>query len=95
MSKSEKKKGLRQLAKLWMLPKSPVEMERILEDFLTTAEIAALNERWETALHLLKGKTQREVSQITGVSISKVTRAAQVLREGTGGFELILNRLKA
>lgn len=95
MDKSEKKKALKQLVKLWMIPKSPVELEKVLEDFLTTAEISALNERWQTVDHLLRGKPQREVSQVTGVSISKVTRAAQVLRDGTGGFELVWNRLKS
>ena len=89
----EHRKALKRLAQIWMAPKTEAEMEVLLEDFLTPAEVTGFIERWKTVEGLLKGQTQRHVSTTTGVSISKVTRAAQVLKFGKGGFQLIWRRL--
>lgn len=67
------------------------ELEKVLEDLLTPAEIHDIDERLLIVKALKKGETQREIAKKLGVSIYKVTRGAHVLKYGAGSFlELVL-----
>ena len=50
-----------------------------LEDILTPQEIQAVAERIKLCQLLLQGKTQRDVAQQLGVSITTVTRGARMI----------------
>jgi len=57
------------------------EVSAFLNELLTNSEIQTLSKRWRI-LHLLKkGKTQREISQLLGVSLCKVTRGAKIIKD--------------
>jgi Trp operon repressor len=66
------------------------KLERVLEDLITPAEIHDINERIKIFKALLKGDSQRKVAEKLGVSVTKVTRGAHVLRYGTGGAAEVL-----
>lgn len=62
------------------------EMQLLLEDLLTRAEIDDISERIRIVKALLRGKTQRDAARSLGVSISKVTRGSQLIQYGKGAL---------
>ncbi|MCS6983169.1 MAG: trp operon repressor [Candidatus Absconditabacterales bacterium] len=60
------------------------DMEDVLQDFLTPQEIVVLAERIELFKQLKAGKTQREIANDMGISVTTVSRGNRVLQYGTG-----------
>lgn len=58
----------------------------LLQDLLTPKERESLAERWQIVKVLVSGIPQREIADLLGVIISKITRGSRVLQDGTGGF---------
>ncbi len=69
-----------------LTPETASEMERLLIDLCTPAEIRTLAERWHVA-RLLDGTglSYREIHDATGVSTTTVVRVARFLREERNG----------
>lgn len=88
------RKKVLHLARVFRTAQTDEEMLNLLEDFLTPPELEDLCQRWDLVSGLMQGKTQRQVKDEAKVSISKVSRGAQTLRFGSGGFKLALDRLK-
>ena len=63
-------------------------------DILTPAEFQAIKDRWTVAALLYEGYTYREINTISGVSITTVTRVARFISNGSGGYQLALERIK-
>jgi TrpR-related protein YerC/YecD len=70
------------------------EVERFLRDLCTRSELDAMAHRWEVAKLLAEGLPYLEVSKRAHASTTTVTRVAQWLRNGEGGYELALKRSK-
>lgn len=68
------------------------ECAKFFTDLCTPAELAAMTERWEVAQQIAQGLPYRTVSAKTGASTATVTRVAQWLRFGAGGYQLALDR---
>ncbi|HEX8127367.1 MAG TPA: YerC/YecD family TrpR-related protein [Allosphingosinicella sp.] len=78
-----------------LTPGNPTEMERLLQDLCTPAEIRTLAERWHVA-RLLDGTglSYREIHDATGVSTTTVVRVARFLREErNGGYRRALDSM--
>jgi TrpR-related protein YerC/YecD len=78
-------------------PRDKAEMERLLLDLCTPAEIRTLAERWHVA-RLLDGSglSYREIHDATGVSTTTVVRVARFLREErNGGYRRAIDSLGA
>ena len=69
------------------------EAQRFLQDLCTPAEIEAMVDRWRVAQLLDRGHTYREISELTGVSVTTIGRVARFLELGTGGYRSVLDRL--
>jgi len=69
-----------------LTPGNAQEMERLLLDLCTPAEIRTLAERWHVA-RLLDGTdlSYRDIHDATGVSTTTVVRVARFLREERNG----------
>ena len=63
-------------------------------DILTPAEFQAIKDRWAVAALLYEGYTYREINKISGVSITTVARVARFISNGSGGYQLALDRVK-
>ena len=65
-----------------LTPQSGEEMERLLIDLCTPAEIRTMAERWHVA-RLLDGTdlSYREIHDATGVSTTTIVRVARFLRQ--------------
>ena len=83
-----------ELLKLLSADRSRADWDALLEDLLTPQERESLAERWHIIRLLHKGLPQREIAEMLGVSISKITRGSRVLQEGRGGFEKALKDKK-
>ena len=70
------------------------EAERFFRDLCTLAELEAMAHRWEVAKLLDEGLTYLEVAERAHASTATVTRVAQWLRRGEGGYRLALDRLR-
>jgi TrpR-related protein YerC/YecD len=68
------------------------EAARFLRDLCTLGELHDLAQRWQVVRMLAEGRHYADVSHVTGASTATVTRIAQWLRHGTGGYVDALER---
>ena len=68
------------------------EVERFLRDLCTISELDAMAHRWQVAQLLDEGLPYLEVARRAHASTTTVTRVAQWLRRGEGGYSLALRR---
>jgi TrpR-related protein YerC/YecD len=85
--------GLDGLADAVLLLQTRDEARRFLRDLCTLPELEALTHRWQTALLLEQGMPYLEIAERVPTSTATVTRVAQWLRHGAGGYRLVLDRL--
>jgi TrpR-related protein YerC/YecD len=74
--------------------KTPEEAARLLRDLCTVSELDAMAHRWQVAQLLDEGLPYLEVAKRAHASTTTVTRVAQWLRRGEGGYGLALRRRK-
>jgi len=72
--------------------KSADETQRFLRDLCTRSELDAMAHRWQVARLLDEGLPYLEVAGRAHASTTTVTRVAQWLRRGEGGYRLALQR---
>lgn len=74
--------------------KTREECARLFRDLMTIEEIREMSNRWKAARLLDEGLTYRAVAQQTSMSTTTVARIAFWLRDGEGGYRLVLDRMK-
>ena len=72
--------------------RSPTELEHFLRDLCTISELDAMAHRWQVAQLLEEGLPYLEVARRAHASTTTVTRVAQWLHRGEGGYALALKR---
>ena len=85
--------GLDELAEAVMTLRTPDEARRFLRDLCTLPELEALAHRWRTAELLAQHVPYVEIARRVPTSTATVTRVAQWLKHGTGGYRLALERV--
>jgi len=74
--------------------KNKKESEDFFRDILTMGELQAITERFSVAQQLFsQEKSYRAISKDTGVSTATITRIAEWIKNGTGGYNRSLKRL--
>lgn len=86
--------GLDDLADAVLSLRTRDEARRFLRDLCTLPELEALAHRWQIVLLLDEGASYVEIAERVPTSTATVTRVAQWLRRGTGGYRLVLDRVK-
>ncbi len=71
------------------------ECERFFRDLMTEQEIETFAARFKTALMLDQNLPYRQISKVTGMSTTTVTRINYWLERGMGGYSLAIKRLKS
>jgi TrpR-related protein YerC/YecD len=66
--------------------------ERFFRDLCTFKELHDLAQRWHIVRLLEAGTSYSEISRATGASTATVTRIAQWLNHGAGGYREALDR---
>lgn len=87
--------GLDALALAFRSLRTEEEVSRFLRDLCTLPELEALAHRWQTVLLLEEGVPYVEIAERVPTSTATVTRVAQWLRHGTGGYRVALERTRA
>ena len=70
------------------------EAASFLRDLCTLGELHDLANRWAVVRLLDQGLHYAEVSERTGASTATITRIAQWLKHGEGGYRLLLERTR-
>jgi len=90
MSKGIYASSLNGLATLFTNIRNIEQMSGFLEDILTPQEIIEIGERIELCRQLLQDKTQKEVAEQLGISVTTVNRWARILKFGTGTMKEVI-----
>ena len=84
--------GLDDLAAAVLSLRNADEVTRFLRDLCTLPELEALAHRWQTVRLLEEKVSYVEIAERVPTSTATVTRVAQWLRHGTGGYRIALDR---
>ncbi len=85
-------KEMRKLFDAILSLETRAEVEAFFRDLCTLSELEAMAHRWEVARLLERGLPYLEVAKRAHASTTTVTRVAQWLRRGEGGYRLALQR---
>lgn len=86
--------GLDALAEALLTVRTPEEAKRFLRDLCTLAELEALAHRWQIVGLLDQQLPYLEIAGRVQTSTATVTRVAQWLHHGAGGYRLALERVR-
>lgn len=81
------------LAHAFLKMRTAAEVQRLLVDLCTPAELEALTDRWRVVPHLLQAEPYREIHEHTAVSVTTIGRVARCLLAGAGGYRVAAARL--
>lgn len=71
------------------------ECRRFFRDLLTETEIREFAERWKVARMLSQGVPYTTIEKETGLSSRTIARVHKWLKQGKGGYTMMLRRLEA
>jgi TrpR-related protein YerC/YecD len=84
--------ALDELSDAFLALRTRDEVAAFLRDLCTLAELEAMSHRLQAARLLAQGVPYAAVAGRVGTSTTTVTRVAQWLRRGEGGYQLVLSR---
>lgn len=70
------------------------EMQNFLRDLMTKKELIEFGNRWRAVRMLASGESYTKIGFETYLSSRTIARIKRWLTEGTGGYELVLRRIK-
>ena len=74
--------------------KNNEECKSLFEDLLTIQELHSISQRLKVATMLDSGMTCHNIAAETGASTATISRVNKCLNYGTGGYKIILDRIK-
>ncbi|HBU12206.1 MAG TPA: TrpR-like protein YerC/YecD [Clostridiales bacterium] len=80
-------------AGIMMLEKEE-ECYQFFEDLCTVTELNAIAQRFKVAKMLDQKKTTHAIAEETGASTATISRVNRCLHYGTGGYGLVIGRMK-
>ena len=90
MKDAQLEEDLQALAKAFLLLKTEEECTAFLKDVCTYQELRALSQR----LHVARLLRKQYVFQETGASTATISRVNRTLRDSTGGYQAVLERME-
>lgn len=84
--------NLKALCKTIAKCKTEAEAKKFLRDLCTMRELREMARRFEAARLIQKGMAYRSIAKKTGLSTATITRVAHWLRNGEGGYRLLLKK---
>jgi len=74
--------------------KTKEEAAAFFEDVCTITELIDMSQRLETALMLDKGENYQTISREIGISTATISRVSKCINYGSGGYKIVIDRLK-
>jgi len=93
-TKTWKTPQLKKLANVLLSINTEAEILAFLRDIATVEELDALASRWHVAQMIHKGIPYRTIAEKTGLSTATITRVAQWINHGEGGYKTALDKAK-
>ncbi|MFC4892749.1 YerC/YecD family TrpR-related protein [Pseudofrancisella aestuarii] len=69
------------------------EAKLFFEDLCTPVDLMAMAARWRVVKEIKKNKSYRQIHADTGVSLTTISRIARCITYGTGGYNIIYDRI--
>jgi TrpR-related protein YerC/YecD len=73
--------------------KTANEMKKFLRDLLTEQELVEFGNRWRAANMLNENIPYSKIEKETGLSSTTIARISKWLKQGMGGYKIVLKRL--
>lgn len=87
-------KEIDQLYRVILRLESLEECRKFFRDLLTENEIREFAERWKAARMLSDGTSYAAIESETGLSSRTIARVGRWLKQGKGGYALMLRKLR-
>ena len=85
--------AMKELFEIILKLKSTDEATNFFRDLLTIAELKEFSNRWQAVKMLSQGKSYVKIAGKLGMSTATVTRVANWLHHGLGGYKTIADRV--
>ncbi len=94
MSREQIKESLANLYRAITMIENEDEMEAFLTDLCTIKELQDMAQRLSAAKMLKKGENYLNIASEIGISTATISRVSRALNYGTGGYDMVLEKLK-
>lgn len=91
---SIRSKEMDELFKAILLLEDVEECYKFFSDICTIKEVLDISQRLQVAKTLKENKSYQEISKEIGASTATISRVNKCLMYGSGGYELILDKLE-
>lgn len=82
------------LIKVFLSIKNEDELKAFFRDIFSERDLREFAMRWEVAKKLDAGVPYSEIEQETGESPNTIARISRWLKEGCGGYKMMIERMK-
>jgi TrpR-related protein YerC/YecD len=93
MNKSPKKERKPELYEAILSLQTVEEAMNFFQDLCTVTELVAMEQRYEVACCLSRGMIYNDILNDTGASSATISRVNRSLQYGSGGYDLVFERL--
>ena len=93
MNKRNKKPRNPELYTAVLQLKTEEELMSFFDDLCTITELQAIEQRYQVASLLYRGKNYSEILEETGASSATISRVNRSLQYGAGGYDTVFRRL--
>ena len=94
MSREQIKESLANLYRAITMIENEDEMEAFLTDLCTIKELQDMAQRLSAAKMLKNGENYLNIASEIGISTATISRVSRALNCGTGGYDMVLEKLK-
>lgn len=82
------------LLDVFMSFQSKDELKMFFRDLMSERDLREFAMRWEVAKMLDAGKTYEQIQEKTGAAMETISKISRWLKEGTGGYKMMIERFK-
>ena len=94
MSREQIKESLANLYRAITMIENEDEMEAFLTDLCTIKELQDMAQRLSAAKMLKNGENYLNIASEIGISTATISRVSKALNSGTGGYDMVLEKLR-
>lgn len=85
--------NLEELTEIFAKTTDKKKVRKLFEEILTKSEIKDIEKRWYLMKELYKGVPQRKIAKDMEISLCKITRGSEVLKQDDSEFKQILSAM--
>ncbi len=82
------------LLRVFLALKNEDEMKAFFRDIFSERDLREFAMRWEVAKRLDAGETYEQIQEITGAAMETISKISRWLKEGCGGYKMMIERMK-